>query len=568
MSDFGGGTQLEFTYAPGVSTEQIIGFEMAGEIWSSYLTDDVTLRIHVESTNELPDEVIGAALPGKKKKEKYDKIYDALANDITSSNDQTAFANLPSDDKEFSVLVNGQELDETKEFRVNNANAKALGLLKDDRDKLDGYIVVNDLSGNSTVGWDYDALRSDGIGGNEIDFLSVAMHEVGHVLGFVSGIDDSDWLKVLTKSQEEKKEIKGKDFKFASPLDLYRYSDSSADSGNIDLSLGGNPFFSIDGGNTKLGSFANGQYTDFGGDGYQASHWEQFSSQGIMDPVLPVGLRKDISNLDLTSMDVIGWNLNTSAAPSWDEMHANAVADAEIATVEDREKDVEKMVKESNYDARRARGSRSRVYSWQIGLWQYTTLDSVDVADVSSVEEFIDPVDVDKVDNNLTDNQSELIESESLDNENTSDTETEADNQTELVDTPSSEDNLDSDLVSVDDPQTIDDSNTDNLENVFSEDLPEASESSDNDNSSDSDNISENETDSTTEEEDVQEEASEDELITANSSENFDENDESEDDDNVENYWKSYQGYWYLQDSQPLTTGVAYYDVEQDSLIG
>ena len=107
---------------------------------------------------------------------------------------------------------------------------------------------------------------------------------------------------MLTEAYEndvgDGKKLKNRDFKFASPLDLYRYSDSPAADGQIDLSFGGNPFFSIDGGNTKLGSFANGEYRDFGGDGYQASHWKQFSSQGIMDPVLPVGLRKDISNLD------------------------------------------------------------------------------------------------------------------------------------------------------------------------------------------------------------------------------------------------------------------------------
>ena len=187
MDDFASGTQFEFTYAPGVSTEQIIGFEMAGEIWSSYLADDVTVRIHVESTAELPDEVIGAALPGKKKEKRYAKIYKKLKQDITSEDDQIAVANLPSEHKEFnvyrrfSVNIDGQELSRTKNFRVNNANSKALGFLRDNREQLDGYIVVNDLSGTPTVGWDYDALRGDGIQGNEIDFLSVAMHEVGHV---------------------------------------------------------------------------------------------------------------------------------------------------------------------------------------------------------------------------------------------------------------------------------------------------------------------------------------------------------------------------------------------------
>ena len=382
MNDFNGGTQFDFTYAPGISQEQILGFEMAGEIWSSYLNDDVTVRIHVESTSELPDEVVGAALPGKKKTEKYDQVREALSLDATSSEDRLAFSNLSWDDKEFSVLINGQELDKTKEFRLTNANAKALGLLRDDRNQLDGYIMVNDLSGNEAVGWDYDALRSGDASETEIDFLSVAMHEIGHVLGFVSGIDDGDWLNVLTKAQAEGKEIKDKDFKFASTLDLYRYSDSNPSEGLIDLSIGGNPYFSIDGGNTSLGNFANGQYTEFGGDGYQASHWQQYSSQGIMNPVLPNGERRDLSSTDLTAIDVVGWDVNRTA-PDMEGMYANAAANAETANVQDRSKEIEKLVKDSGYDIiRRSRRSSRPRYFRQEGYWQFSTLAPVDAPEV------------------------------------------------------------------------------------------------------------------------------------------------------------------------------------------
>ena len=385
MNDLGG-TQFDFTYAPGTSIEQIIGFEMAGEIWSSYLNDDVTVRIHVESTDQLPEEVVGAALPAKEEKVKYDELWDRMSEDLTSSEDRLAFDNLPSTDKEFSVLIDGVELDKTKEFRLTNANAKSLDLLDDDHKKLDGYIVVNDLTNNGAVGWDYDALRSDNIGGNEVDLLSVAMHEIGHVLGFVSGIDDGDWLEVLSEAQTEDKEIKGKDFKFASPLDLYRYSDSSAATGKLDISTGGDPFFSIDGGNTRLGNFANGEYADFGGDGYQASHWQQYSSQGIMNPILPVGQRNNISNLDLTAMDVVGWDINNTDL-DWGQMYTNAVANSETAIVEDRTKDVEKMVKQSGYDARSSRRNGQTYYVWQVGgFWQYTTLGEVEVPEVAAVE--------------------------------------------------------------------------------------------------------------------------------------------------------------------------------------
>ena len=382
MSDLDSGTQFDFSYAPGTSIDQIIGFEMAGEIWSSYLNDNVTVRIHVESTDQLPEDVVGAALPAKEEKVKYEKLREQMSEDLTTSEDRLAFDHLPSADKEFSVSIDGVELNKTKEFRITNANAKSLDLLDDDRKKLDGYILVNDLTGNDAVGWDYDALRSGEIQGNEVDFLSVAMHEIGHVLGFVSGIDDNDWLEVLTKSQSEGKEIKDKDFKFASPLDLYRYSESTAATGKLDLSTGGDPFFSIDGGNTRLGNFANGEYSDFGGDGYQASHWQQGSFQGIMNPILPVGQRNNVSNLDLTAMDVVGWDME-NADLNWEQLYTNAVANSETAMVEDRTKDVEKLVKESDYDIRSSKRSTRRDLAWLVGgFWQYTTLDPIDVPEV------------------------------------------------------------------------------------------------------------------------------------------------------------------------------------------
>ena len=42
----------------------MLGFEMAGKYWSNHLTDDVTLDIFIDSSNSLPENVIGGALPG------------------------------------------------------------------------------------------------------------------------------------------------------------------------------------------------------------------------------------------------------------------------------------------------------------------------------------------------------------------------------------------------------------------------------------------------------------------------------------------------------------------------
>ena len=48
-----------------------------------------------------------------------------------------------------------------------------------------------------------------------------------------------------------------------------------------------------------------------GVDGYQASHWKQKNSHqiGIMDPLINLGQRRQVSNRDMVAFDVVGYDL-------------------------------------------------------------------------------------------------------------------------------------------------------------------------------------------------------------------------------------------------------------------
>ena len=419
------GTQFDFSYAEGTTPEQILGFEIAGQIWSQYLADDVTINIHVEMTDDLPENVIGGALT-ERQDIKHEDIWKEISKDLDVSDNLTAF-DKATDGNKFSTLVDGQTVNNIEQMKVTNANAKALDMMDGNSNDLDGYIVMNNFTGQSNVGWDYDPLYDelkdsqgetvlvDGepvlidnvLEDNELDFVTVAIHEIGHVMGFVSGVDDADWLYVVDKANEKGKEIKGSDLKFATPFDLFRYSGD----GQMDLSVGTEAYFSIDGGKTNLANFSTGEDKAMGGDGFQASHWKQSDDDvvGIMDPQLKVGQQREISSLDLTAMDVIGWDVIDPGQLDLEELYDTASDNADDVLVADRSEDIEKMIEESEtYHGRRSRHGRA----WQVGLWQnieFQTLDadnSHSEADMAQVL-FVD--DMSQFDSNIA-TQSETDE--------------------------------------------------------------------------------------------------------------------------------------------------------------
>ncbi|HHP7232342.1 MAG TPA: NF038122 family metalloprotease [Xenococcaceae cyanobacterium] len=327
------GTQFNFTYAPGVSPEQMLGFEMAGELWSQHLADNVTINIFVEMTDYLPENVIGSALPGIEDNVRYKDYRRKLNQDITSEVDTLINRNQQDETEKFTAYFSSQydidegyKVDNNERIKMTRANAKALDLINPHDTGLDGYILMRDLDGFddgdlNDIRWSYD-YSSDIIDSNSLDFLSVAIHEIGHTLGFVSGLDQADWLsgkRYVNSGNEDDyySDLVG-NLDNATPLDMLRFSrasyDMSGDDENwIDMSLGGNPYLSFTGsGGSPVAYFATGENIELGGDGDQASHWKkQDNALGIMDPVLGLGQKRQITELDKQLFDAIGWDLKT-----------------------------------------------------------------------------------------------------------------------------------------------------------------------------------------------------------------------------------------------------------------
>ena len=312
---------FDFSYEPGTSQQQMLGFEMAGQIWSSYLDDDITVRIHVGITDMLKDDVIGGALPRLRARQNYGEFYEQLKNDATSSDDNTAHSNLHSYGSGSSMYYEA-EFETTgtwtqDKITLTRANAKAIGMVPPHRKNLDGFILMSDLSSYSDIHWNYDYTRQNDMSSNSVDFLTVAMHEIGHILGFVSGVDSTEEHSGNASQSQNSKRLD-----HTTSLDQFRYSGSSSRRNNLDLAYGFDSYFSIDGGQTNLANMSQGKdlLLGYGGDGYQASHWARSSHPlGIMDPDIALGERGNISDLDLRAFDVIGYNckhFNSSSSSS------------------------------------------------------------------------------------------------------------------------------------------------------------------------------------------------------------------------------------------------------------
>ena len=351
------GIDFNFTYAPGVSLDQMIGFEMAGEFWSQHLADDVSINIFVEMTDYLPENVIGGALPGIEDNVRYEDFRDHLKQDITSGIDSLINYNQQDETDKFTAYFssqyeeNGYKVDNNEYLKMTRANAKALNLIDPHDTELDGYILMRDLDGVgdgdlNSIQWHYDYSDNE-IPSDRLDFLSVAIHEVGHTLGFISGLDQANWLAGKRYVNEGNEDDYYSDLvgtlSNATPVDMLRFSQASyQESGDgenwIDMSIGGNPYLSFTGsGGNPVAYFSTGESTDLGGDGYQASHWEQKDNAvGIMVPVLATGQRREITELDLQLFDAIGWdvqagniNLETINTTAKTELAAKIISTAQ-----------------------------------------------------------------------------------------------------------------------------------------------------------------------------------------------------------------------------------------------
>jgi hypothetical protein len=297
----------------GMATQALSAFQQAAQIWSSRLADPVTVTVDIRYQNGGANGILGSAgstfaVVG------YADLRTALRADATSLADRLAMRSLESGSG-FSFMASN--LDGSIRFdndtnpclpgpsapcstnnrllAITTANGKALGLVGGGSPgAADGSLSFNAFYDTA---FDFD--RSDGIRAGAIDFVAVAAHEIGHTLGFVSGVDTIDFCTPAFFCNLDN-EYGAESFAVYSTLDLFRYSSQ----GVRDLRVGQPAGFSIDGGINRIESFSTGVYN---GDGWQASHFLA-GQPHLMNPFGFVGTQVDPSAVDMLAFDVIGWD--------------------------------------------------------------------------------------------------------------------------------------------------------------------------------------------------------------------------------------------------------------------
>ena len=300
-------------------------------MWSKVLKDPITVRLDVRFAALGPN-ILGSTGSTTNTID-YASLRSLLAAGSTSFWDGRAMNALQTGPLSFvsneppvsgpidarTRFLDNNNTNDNNFIQINTAQVKALGLnplynATTNPGNRDGSVSFSTL-----FSWDFDP--TDGITPGTIDFVGVAAHEIGHALGFRSGVDLADQNALPNRAAPNG--ARGlNNLGWGTVHDLQRYGSFGGQTA-LDWSIGGNPCFSVNAGQSCLARLSTGA---FNGDGRQASHWKDDIITGnlplgIMDPTAtgPGGARPfmQISRFDLIAFDTMGYDLGVPESSSW-----------------------------------------------------------------------------------------------------------------------------------------------------------------------------------------------------------------------------------------------------------
>ena len=288
----------------------LAAFQRAAQQWEAYISDPITVNINADLSNLGSSSIIGQTstvllTAG------YSLVRDAMVADAADELDDAITASLPTAAQFSATVPVGMGL---SGLSAAKANFKALGFTG-----LDSTFGSNDatITFNTLFAFDFD--NSNGVTASTMDFETVAAHELGHALGFLSVVDEIDWLVEQGQTDDV----------YPRTLDLFRFENDQggADPSNlpqftmfprnfvpgVEAILDEITPVGFDGAEELM---STGYYN---GDTRQASHWKDGDLSGdivgIMDPTLAYQQILPMGVTDLRALDLIGYEVDIASIP-------------------------------------------------------------------------------------------------------------------------------------------------------------------------------------------------------------------------------------------------------------
>jgi hypothetical protein len=285
-------------------------FIAAAAQWEALIKDPITINLDVDfGTNFFGTPFSSSNIIGQTETQllyipsNYPDIRQRLINRATGS-EGTLYAALPGE-------TVPSDIGSVDTVLLATPLMRALALLQpiaDDNEQggPDNIGPAPRIGFNSNFGFDFNP--NDGITSNLTDFDAVAVHEMGHALGFDSLVGDREQTPTNPLA--------------VGVWDIFRFRPGTANLNTFNtaqrilLSGGTQVHFA---GGPELGLSTGKPSQPHGGDGFQGSHWKADELSGIfvgvMDPSIADGQRYSMSANDQAAIDNFGFTIIAPPAP-------------------------------------------------------------------------------------------------------------------------------------------------------------------------------------------------------------------------------------------------------------
>jgi hypothetical protein len=306
----GGGLTIQFNALSQLQTDPdrdtvIAAFQRAASVWTARIKSPVTITINIDyGVNSPGGSAFGPNTLGSTVSNRTLIDYPGARTNLIAG-----ASSAPGELAIYNQLPTGVVPTDTGNggvVGVNRSVAMALGIPTNTASQ-----VVATMGFNKNFPFDFNP--DDGVSPLLTDFNSVATHEIGHALGFVSGAGQGTTAEV-------------------SIWDLFRFRPGTTPGtftgAQRVLSIGGSQVyyttqsFLVNGVQTnelELSTGGPSGVTSGGGDGRQSSHWKDDELTGkfigIMDPSIGPGRHEEVNDNDFAALELLGWNLVNTVAP-------------------------------------------------------------------------------------------------------------------------------------------------------------------------------------------------------------------------------------------------------------